>query len=478
MSSSNAEAYNLTLSQAIEMALESSRAIEQGEEDRDNAKWQLSAAKRQAGPTLNYNTSYNKLGGPRYKTWRQQSNVAWSKEMENDLNVSMPIYSGGNLEAQRQGAAYALNASDLVLERTRQQVKYEASNAYYQLLQARDLIKVQEEAVDVLSKHLNQVKIQYNVGTAPKSDMLATQVQLANIQQDLDKAWGNYNSAMAQLNNIIGLPVGTMLTVNDDLNYIKYTQSEEYCMKYALGHRADGIAAAYAVKQANETIKQAKSGNRPSVSAVFDTNMSGEKPFKRDHTDRAWSVGLHANWNLFDSGVTDAKVKAARSTKRKAYSAAYQQLESIQLEVHNAYLQLRTYEKNIKTSAGAIEQAEEEYRIAQVRYNEGVDTNLTVIDAQEKLTETRQKYYEALYNYNSAKAALDAAMGLPIGIDAAIYQEEERDTGNAMDALAVSAVEEDSINEKTGRLMNRSGREIAQAVMFDDEPAENKPFNN
>ena len=103
---------------------------------------------------------------------------------------------------------------------------------------------------------------------------------------------------------------------------------------------------------------------------------------------------------------------------------------------------------------------------------------MTVIDAQEKLTETRNKYYDALYNYNSAMASLEAAMGIPIGIDAQIYQAEESEDGSAVDALAVSAVEEDSIDEETGRLMKRSGREIANAVMFDDETTDNKPFSN
>ena len=479
LNSPGANAMNITLNQAIEMALESSRAIEQSEEDRDAARWNLSAVRRQSGPTLNYNAGYNKIGGSYYRTYRRSAGAPdYETEMSNDVNVSIPIYSGGRMEAQRQSAAYALNETDLLLERTRQQVKYQTANAYYKLLQARDLIKVQEEAVDVLNQHLGHVKIQYDVGTVPKSDMLATQVQLANVQQNLDQAWGNYNTVMAQLNNIIGLPIGTMLTIDDDLKYPRYTASEEYCLKYALSHRADGIAAAYEVKRASENIKEAKSGTKPIVSAVFDTAMSGEDPFKRDHTDRHWTAGLQANWNIFDNGVTSASVKAARSAKRKAYSAAYQQLEAIQLEVHNAYIILKTYEKNIKTSAAAIEQAEEEYRIAQVRYKEGVDTNLTVIDAQEKLTETRNKYYDALYNYNSAMASLEAAMGIPIGIDAQIYQAEESEDGSAVDALAVSAVEEDSIDEETGRLMKRSGREIANAVMFDDETTDNKPFSN
>ena len=465
LSTSSVNAMNITLSKAIEMALESSRSIEQGEEDRDAARWNLSAVRRNNGPSLRYSAGYNKIGGAYYRPYRNSPNYPdYDTEMSNSINVTVPLYSGGKMEAQRHSAAYALNETDLIIEHTRQDVKYQTADAYYQLLENKDLIKVQEEAVDVLNQHLNNVKIQYEVGTVPKSDLLSTKVQLANIQQDLDRAWGQYNTAMAKLNNIIGLPVGTMLTVNDELKYIRYGKSEEYCQKYALSHRADGIVASYEIKRAAESIKEAKSGTKPTINAVLEGGMAGEHPFDRDHTDRRWQVGLQASWNIFDNGVTSATVKKARSAKRKAYSQAYQQLEAI-------------YEKNIKTAENAIQQAEEQYRIAQVRYKEGVDTNLVVIDAQEKLTDTRNKYYNALYNYNTAIAALEKAMGIPVGIDAEIYSVEESEDGSAIDALAIAAVEEDSIDEHTGRLVHRSGREIADVVMFNEEKETSRAFD-
>ena len=70
-----------------------------------------------------------------------------------------------------------------------------------------------------------------------------------------------------------------------------------------------------------------------------------------------------------------------------------------------------------------MESAEEDYKIARVSYNAGVGTNIQVMDAEEKLTEARTNYYTALYNYNTSKADLDKAMGIPVDLDAGLYAE-------------------------------------------------------
>ena len=123
------------------------------------------------------------------------------------------------------------------------------------------------------------------------------------------------------------------------------------------------------------------------------------------------------SWSVFDNNVTNAAVKESEATVRRLESVAKQTRESIELEVRKAYNSLIAAEKNIQTTMVAVAQAEEDYSISQIKYNEGVGTNLEVMDAQEKLTEARTNYYTALYNYNVSKAQLDKAMGIPVDVD-------------------------------------------------------------
>lgn len=454
-----AEGVTLTLDEAITLALKNNRLIEQSAEDREAARWNLSVVRRQSGPTLSWSSSLNRIGGRYYRRTGQRGRhdqAKFYKDMGQDVNMSlypsyeneninsfnlqMPLYTGGQLENQREAARYNLNAADLRLENSRQQVKYQAASAYYQVLQQASLVSVQEEAVQLLQEHLRTVSIQYEVGTVAKSDMLATNVQLANSQQSLNSAKGNYQTAVARLNNVLGLPVDTEVATSDDISFVHYTLTEADCLEYALAHRPDGIAAVYAVKQAGAQTAAAKSGYRPNVFAVFQGSESGENVFGSNHNAEQWAVGLRMNWNIFDNGITSANVHQAQALERRAESVAHQQIETIQLEVHSAYIALKTAEENIKVTAAAVNKAEEEFSIAQVRYIEGVDTNLNVMNAQEKVVETRNNYYTALYSYNTSRVQLEKAMGVPVTIDALLYTEAEQSGKSSPKSLEAATV--------------------------------------
>ena len=475
---SSAETKSLTFEEAVQLALENNRLIEQRVEDREVAKWNLSAVRRSSGPKFTWSSSSSRIGGRYYHSSRASryafegmsslernmrglgNNLSnyplYQSENSNSVNLSIPLYTGGQLENKRKAARYGLNSADLNLEDSKQQVKWD----YYRALQYRENIEVQQEAINLLNEHLRTVQIQYEVGTVAMSDVLATNVQLANSQQAYNTAQGNYENALAELNNIIGLPADTDLTLVDDQDYDEFTTSEADCLQYALEHRPDGMAAVYAVKQAEASVESNKSGFRPTVSAVVQGSIAGEGAFKADHTKEHWAAGLQLNWDIFDNHVTSAQVQQAKAQQRKAESQARQQIEIIRLEIREAYNNLKIAEKNIAVTFGAVKQAEEQFLIAKVRYEEGVDTNLTVMDAQEKLTAARTNYYNALFNHDTSRAQLEKAMGIPIGIDAAIYVDAIEEGTEEIQALKDSARVPLDIFDENGKVKRRSEEDI------------------
>lgn len=408
---------DLGLEDAIQMAFETNRSLKQSIANVDAARWNLSTARRQQGPTLTWQGTANRIGGA---TYDNPLSGYGDYLYGNTLQSGYSLDTTGKLKHNRRSAGYGLNAADLTLENTKQAVKLQTTQAYYQLLEYRNLIEVNQEAVDTLQEHLNNVNAQYRVGTVAKSDVLASEVQLANSQQSLVNAQNNYDVAMATLNNIIGLPSDTLLNVKDSLQYTPYDLNLDDCTVYALDNRPDGIVADYEVEQAKESVEMAKAGYRPDVSAALVKNIQDEHEFGHEQSE-TWTAGFTASWNIFDNGVTQSTIETAKAALRAKEEAAAASKEQIQLDVRQQYLSLLAAEKNIHTTSKAVEQAEEDYKIAQVRYSAGVDTNLAVMDAQEKLTSARTNYYTALYNYNTSKAALDKAMGIPVDIDVPRY---------------------------------------------------------
>lgn len=413
----------LTLDEAIVMALKSNPAIKISESDVEKSSWDLKAAKSASSqPTLSisHNASRSKSASSvasvyNYDTLaRKQVAIPESinTRYANSIDMTLPLYTGGKLEGYFDKAKLGLTVADLGVDKARQQVKLDATNGYYGILQTRNLVKLSEESLDRLNAHLKNVEAQYNAGTVAKSDVLRSEVEKAKAEQSLIKAKNAYELAMSGFNNVIGLPLETQVVVKEELKHEKYNKTLEECINTALANRPDLAQAKAAVELAQKDIQIAESGKKPTITVVASEKWN-DKDFPGTDNN-TWTIGLNASYNLFDAGITKSQVKGAEATHGKASEQLRQAKDAVQLEVRQAYLNMLEAEKRIETSQVAVVKGEEDYKIAQVRYSAGVGTNLDVIDSQVALTSAKTDYVQALYDYNTSRAKLDKAMGIAV----------------------------------------------------------------
>ena len=277
---------------------------------------------------------------------------------------------------------------------------------------ARDNVKLSQESVERLERYLQDVKLQFDVGVVAKVDVLRSEVELAKAKQNLIEAQNVYAVTMANLNTIIGLPLATELSVKGDLSYEKYEQALNYCIDTALKQRPEISQAANALKSAKEGVTVAKAGYLPTVSAVYTMGWSDDK-FPGANNDN-WTAYLLTSWTFLDSGLTAGKVKQAVEGYNKAGQQLKQTVDNVSLDVKSTYLSLKAAEQSIATSSAAVGLAEEDYKIKVIRYQAGVGTNLDVLDAQVALTNAKNNFLRAMYEYNNFRAKLDRAMGVPV----------------------------------------------------------------
>ena len=394
----------LSLDESIIMALQNNPSIKIADADLESAKWGINAAKGAKMPSISLTHS---------DTRKKSTSSIITNAFSNEITMSLPLYTGGKLEAGVETAKLTYKVNDLAVEESKQQVKLDATTGYYTILQTMNALKVSQDSVAMMDAHLKNVQAQYGVGIVAKSDVLRSEVELADYQQKMIIAQNNYDLAISKFNNVVGLPLETEVKVKDVLQHVKYELSLADCITYAEAHRPENIQADYAVAIAKQAVKSAKSDKLPTVKASASTGWS-DKDFPGTE-DNNWAVGLTASWNAFDSGVTSAKIKQSNSAVAKALQQAKQTKDSVQLEVRQAYLNMNEADKRIETTQVAVEKAEEDYKIAGVRYSAGVGTNLDVIDAQVALTDAKNNYIQAMYDYNTSKADLDKAMGIAVG---------------------------------------------------------------
>ncbi|MBP2643627.1 MAG: outer rane efflux protein [Firmicutes bacterium] len=411
----------LSLNDSISLALKNSSSMKIAKADKETSVWAVAEAKAKFGPCLTYSHKDTRTGLPaftleKYFAGTSLAGIASTAfggtytSFGNTLSVSIPLYTGGNLEGLRDQADSNLQVADFEVKKAEQQLKFDTLIAYFNVLKAGAQLQVNQESLDNLTSHLNSVQIQFDAGAVNKSDVLSSEVEVVNSQQELIKAKNDYDLALASLKDVIGLPPNSEIKVKDELEYKKYPLSLEECIKYALDCRPDISGMQTKVEFAKNGVKVAKSNNLPQLNFNGSNNWNDDKfpGAKQDY----WMVSLTASINVFDSGLTKAKIREAENSLDKAVEQVKQSRKAAALEVSQAYLSLKAAEERIETSKVAVEKAQEAFRINEIRYREGENTNLAVIDSQLAVEKAQNNYHQALYDYNSSKAKLDKAIGI------------------------------------------------------------------
>jgi len=390
---------DLSLEASVGLALENNPAIQIAVADKEKSQWGIREAKGAKMPSVSLGSSYSLS--------EHDGNMSGESDINNSLRLNWQVYTGGRIEGQIKQAELGLNVADLNVEEAKQQIKLDTTTAYYNVLQTSNLLSVNQETVHNLNEHLKIAQAKYEAGIVAKSDVLRSEVEMANAEQNLTKSQNNYDLAISSLLNIMNIDANTEVFLQDQLQHVPYDKTLEENLIFANGNRPDIAQAQTNISIADSGLNVAKSGKRPTVSLSASTGWSNS--LLPDTND--WSVGASANWNIFDAGVNHAKLKQAETSLDKARLQAEQVINNVEQEVRQSYLSMKEAEKRMETTNVAVGKAAEDLYIAQEKYTAGVGTNLDAIDAQLMLTQAKTNHIQALYDFNVNKAKLDKAIG-------------------------------------------------------------------
>lgn len=411
---------DLNLPKTVQMALDYNRDIKNSQYALKKAEYAINQAQAGKKPSVDYNFGAQRSRATDAATYSRAASLmgsanSISNAFSNGISVNIPLYTGGLVEGQIDVAKLGkTNAQEEIL-RVEQATKYSAIEGYYGLLAYQELQGVYHEAVDNLQGHLDNVQAQYNVGTKAKVDVLSSDVSLANAKTTAITADNNVAIAESNLNNILGLPLETKLNLADhQLPFDTYNISLQEAMDYAMKYRPEVLQAAIAVQEAERSIDIADAGNKPTV-AITGGNDWADNTFPGiDANKRSWKVAAGVTYNFYDGGATKAKVNQAKQDLLVARETEQKTRESVQLQVKQAYLNIRSAAQKVEETQTVVDQARENYRIQNIRYQAGVGINLDVLDAQLSLNQAQVNHIQALYDYNVGIAKLEQVMGVDV----------------------------------------------------------------
>jgi outer membrane protein TolC len=196
-------------------------------------------------------------------------------------------------------------------------------------------------------------------------------------------------------------------TLVDTLERGAVTLDDEAILTQAYAARPELASLRAQQKSVGERVSSLQKQYLPSVSGTAQYSWTGrEYPLQQ-----GWLWGVTLTFPLFDDILTTAQVGEAQANLRNLQAQEEDLRQQIVLEVRQSLLKLREAEESIRVSEQTLVQAQENLDLAEGRYAAGVGNIIELTDAQVSLTSARANNIQALYNYKTAVAQLEKAIG-------------------------------------------------------------------
>lgn len=426
-----AMAADLSLKEAVNLALAQNTALKITQRDEISAKAELAKAKGNNNVAVTASDSLT----------TQKNNDSERSDSNNlGLTASVPLYTGGKNQAAIKKAELGVEAADLTTERERENLKLSVIKAYYDSLEARKTIAVRQETVDKYQEHYTNVNALYSAGSKARIDVIRSSVELSDARQELIKAQNSYEVKLASLRNYLNINRNESLNLTTDFTYDAFKIDMDSCIEYAYRNRKDLLVDANKLAQQEQNLKAAKAGNLPTLKLSVEANqINAFSP--ASNSRQGLSAGAALSWNIFDSGVTKAEIKAAENNLDISKLNLQKDKENVDLAVRQAYYSMREAEKRFNSTKDAVKQAEEDSYIAREKYRAGEGLMLDIIDAQEALAKAKLNFISAQYDYARYKATVENAMGIGLSLDEQTVAVKNASTADVRSNVADNSIE-------------------------------------
>ena len=411
----------LTLDEAIQLMFDANPDLESATAQMAAADAALERARAEFYPRLGVSEQYGVSNSPvtsfmfqlnqaRLDPTVDFNNAPTTDDFHTQFRVQHKIYAGERRVHQLHAAQAQTDAATLQLSAIQNQLVFRVAEAYYRLLQARNLIGLREESTRRLEQHLKIVRTRFENGTAVRSDVLTIEVRLAEEREALITSRNQLELAWYVLENVIGQPMARrpLPEAPPPPPWERHVDELEMAIDLAQANRSEvgALASQRSAAEEKALVAQGQKGLDVDLVADYDVYTSD---FLRGND--SFFVGVVFQLSLFDGGRTRWDVARARARVRELQARERRAMLDIELDVRRAHLQLKDAQERARVAARAVEQASESLREIETRYRNQTATVTRLVDAQVGLANARVRRATAEIEVEIARARLERAAG-------------------------------------------------------------------
>ncbi len=420
----------LTLDQSIDIALRNNPDIRVAEKDIQKSLYGRTQARSELYPTISAMGNYDRSwelpefvlslppGFPG-ANGEMRARMGVEHTIMSGVTLEQPIYTGGALSANRRMASRGVDVAEHNFSSVEQQTIADVYDAFYGVLLTEHLIYVAERSLESAEENLRQVERLYEEGATSRFELLRAQVQVGTLRPNVTEAKHNYELAIENLANLLGIEQQSSIEPNGSFSQRSHTLLDEdidYLIEQAYQERPEYQMINTQERINREGVRLARSNFLPKV--FFSSSMNWQAlrddigDFTGNDFSRFSSSQLVVQIPIFNGFGNTARYQEARVELEQTQIQKDNARKLIATEIRSLHKKLRQAAEILESQEQVMEQAEEGLRLANLLYQEGAATLLEVIDAQLAHSQASTSYYQAIYNYNTTSVQLERAIGI------------------------------------------------------------------
>ncbi|MBL0707722.1 MAG: TolC family protein [Sulfurimonas sp.] len=323
-----------------------------------------------------------------------------------DLRVIYPLYTGGKIDATQDIYMAKVNESRSKDKMKKDKAFLDLIKVYYGVLISKSLYKTRQEAQDSLQHHFDNAKKLKEQGQIAKIELLNAEVKLDAAKIDARKAKHKLEISTSALHKMIkqNNTPSSSLFISDDIS-----SQSHYADESAENFAIIGVLDAKS-QQTLALIDIKKAAWLPQVGAYANVNLYRDDSVLMQ-TMPNWMAGVALKYELFSRSDRSSDVQAAKLLHSNIAHLKTQAQEDLRLLVEKTYKEMLLYKEEFRSLSSSLALANENYKLREIAFSEGLSTSLEVVDAQVFLSSVKTKRLNALYIYTQKISQLCVLSG-------------------------------------------------------------------
>ncbi|MCK9582360.1 MAG: TolC family protein [Endomicrobiales bacterium] len=404
----------LTLEKTISMLIENNLALKDAEQ---SAQAAIARSKQKAGellPQIDIQASYTKLSPDPEIAFPGFGTIQFFPEQNYDAHITakQTLFDFGKKWDSYKAAKYSSEAVQNNTTAVKSNLILQTQYTYYSIILLQKSIEVQEQELNALREYLDITQKKLASGSATSFDVLTIQVKVEEAKNKKVDLENNLTKQSITLRRLICLSDDIPFTVSGELQVQQEKVDAGYFVSLALTQRPELKAARNIVMSSKMQLGSTGSERYPTINLFYEYGYKNAYFPDMSAILENTVAGAQFEMPIFSGFKTYNKVKEAKANYASTQSKEKDIENMVVAEVKQAISDVETNIEKIEAAEIHVKLALEAVTQAKVRFENGVITNLDMINAQTALDEAKLLQLQANFNYIISMDMLKKAAGI------------------------------------------------------------------